>query len=63
MVKILDLFHRYDIVNLLGEPGIGKTSLTKEVANYFRSRDTEQFSNGVLYFNLSKTQSLSDLKT
>lgn len=62
VIDILKSFHQNEFVNLLGEPGIGKTSIAKEVANYINSRSLKDYSNGVIFLNLAKQNSLPQLQ-
>jgi len=51
-MNILKTFRDVNVVSLFGEPGMGKSSIAKEMANYIKNRNLIPFSNGVMYFNL-----------
>jgi len=36
----------------MGEPGIGKSTIVKEIQQFLSDRNKEHFKDGVLYFNL-----------
>ena len=40
------------MVTITGEPGMGKTAVAKEVANYLKDREGQMFKNGVLFINV-----------
>lgn len=40
------------LITLTGEPGIGKTTVAKFIANYIISRKAEFIRNGVIFLNV-----------
>jgi ABC-type glutathione transport system ATPase component len=40
------------LITLTGEPGIGKTTVAKFIANYIKSRKSEFIRNGVIFLNV-----------
>lgn len=50
MHKIIKLLIEGRVVSILGPPGIGKTSLAKNLANYIRDR--RMFRDGIIYVKL-----------
>lgn len=50
------------LITLTGEPGIGKTSVAKYIANYIKSRKGEFIKNGVLFLNVINCSSTPMLK-
>ena len=45
------------IVTITGEPGIGKSSVARGLANYLKTRSTGIFRNGVVYLNVTNVSS------
>ena len=50
------------LITLTGEPGIGKTSVAKYIANFVKSRNTEIVKNGVIFMNVINCSSTPMLK-
>lgn len=50
------------LVTLTGEPGIGKTSVAKFIANYIKSRKGEFIKNGVMFLNVINCSNIQMLK-
>lgn len=50
------------LVTLTGEPGIGKTSVAKFIANYIKSRKGEFIRNGVMFLNVINCSNIQMLK-
>jgi hypothetical protein len=55
MCAVITLLHSNRIVNILGPPGIGKTSLVRNLANHIKDRNL--FFDGILYVNLKGCES------
>ena len=50
MYEIINLLEQNRLVSILGPPGIGKTSIYRNLANYVRDR--RKFSDGIIYVEL-----------
>jgi MoxR-like ATPase len=50
MYEIINLINDHRVVSILGPPGIGKTSIAKNLANYLKDRN--KFSDGIVYLIL-----------
>ena len=50
MYEIINLLEQNRLVSILGPPGIGKTSISRNLANYVRDR--RKFSDGIIYVEL-----------
>ena len=50
MYEIINLLDYHKLVSILGPPGIGKTSLARNLANYVKDR--KKFSDGIIYVAL-----------
>lgn len=59
---VLRLLKSTRLVTLTGEPGIGKTSVAKFIANYIKSRKGEFLKNGVMFLNVINCPNIQMLK-
>lgn len=50
MYEIINLLEQNRLVSILGPPGIGKTSISRNLANYVKDR--RKFSDGIIYVEL-----------
>jgi nucleoside-triphosphatase THEP1 len=50
MYEIINLLEENRLVSILGPPGIGKTSISRNLANYLRDRN--KFNDGIIYVGL-----------
>lgn len=50
MYEIINLLDFHRLVSILGPPGIGKTSISRNLANYLKDR--KKFSDGIIYVGL-----------
>jgi ABC-type phosphate transport system ATPase subunit len=50
MYEIIKLLHKGRVVSILGPPGIGKSSISRNLGHYFRGR--KQFKDGIIYVKL-----------
>ena len=50
MYEIINLLESHRLVSILGPPGIGKTSLSRNLANYLKDR--RKFSDGIIFVGL-----------
>ena len=50
--NVLAMLRVSRMVTITGEPGMGKSALAKEVANYLKDREGQLFKNGVLFINV-----------
>ena len=50
MQSIIDLVHNNKVVTIVGPAGIGKTSITRNLANYIKDR--RKFKDGIIYVEL-----------
>lgn len=50
------------LITLTGEPGIGKTSVAKFIANYIKSRKSKFMKNGVMFLNVINCSNIQMLK-
>jgi len=50
MYEIIELLEQNRLVSILGPPGIGKTSISRNLANYIRDR--KKFGDGIIYVGL-----------
>ena len=55
MYEIINLLDYHKLVSILGPPGIGKTSLARNLANYVKDR--KKFSDGIIYVALRGCES------
>lgn len=55
MYDIINLLDQHRIVSILGPPGIGKTSLARNMANYIKDR--KKFRDGIIYVTLRGCES------
>lgn len=62
MCQVLRELQKTRLITLTGEPGIGKTSLAKFIANYIKGRKGEFIKNGVMFLNVINCSSFPMLK-
>ena len=55
MYEIINLLESHRLVSILGPPGIGKTSLSRNLANYLKDR--RKFSDGIIFVGLRGCES------
>jgi ATP-dependent Clp protease ATP-binding subunit ClpA len=55
MYEIINLLDTHRLVSILGPPGIGKTSIARNLANYIKDR--KKFSDGIIYVPLRGCES------
>jgi Mrp family chromosome partitioning ATPase len=55
MYDIINLMEEHRLVSILGPPGIGKTSIARNLANYIKDR--KKFSEGIIYVPLRGCES------
>ena len=60
--NILKELQKTRLITLTGEPGIGKTSVAKFIANYIKARKWEFLKNGVIFMNVINCSSTPILK-
>ena len=60
--NVLRELQKTRLITLTGEPGIGKTSVAKFIANYLKSREGEFIKNGVIFLNVINCSSIPMLK-
>ena len=59
MHEIIKLIQQQRFVTIRGIPGIGKSSLCKELANHYFERGA--FRNGIIYISLSDCDKIEDV--
>ena len=55
MYEIINLLDYHRLVSILGPPGIGKTSISRNIANYLKDR--KKFRDGIIYVTLRGCES------